>query len=96
MPSTAACRSRSSASVIAGRQRIQRVSVTLRLHDLELLVRLRVAERGLEEEAVELRLGQREHALVVERVLGREDQERRRERAGFSIDGDLALGHRLE
>ena len=63
--------------MITGVEQVERVRVTLRLDDLELLVRLRVAERRLEEEAVELRLGQREHALVVERVLRREDQERR-------------------
>ena len=60
---------------------VERMTVPLRLDDLELLARLRVAERRLEEEAVELGLGEGEDALVVERVLRREDQERARQRA---------------
>ena len=57
-----------------GLESVERVAVALRLDDHELLVGLRVAERRLEEEAVELRLGEREDALVVERVLRREDR----------------------
>ena len=55
--------------------------MALRLDDLELLAGVRVAERSLEEEAVELGLGEREDALVIERVLRGEDQERARERS---------------
>ena len=44
----------------------------------QLVVLARVAERGPQEEAVELRLGQRERALLLDRVLGREHEERRR------------------
>jgi hypothetical protein len=44
--------------------------VTLLLDDLHFLVEGGIAERGLEEEAVELRLRQRERALVLDRVLG--------------------------
>ena len=61
-----------------GLESVERVAVTLGLNDHELLVGLRVAERRLEEEAVELGLGEREDALVVERVLRREDEERAR------------------
>jgi hypothetical protein len=57
-------------------QPAQRMAVALLVDDLQLLVGRRVAERGLEEEAVELRLRQRERALVLDRVLGREQQER--------------------
>ena len=56
----------------------------------------RVAERGLEEEAVELRLGERERALVLDRVLGREQQERLGQEARDAVDRHLPLGHRLE
>ncbi len=79
-----------------GLEPVERVAMSLRLDDLELFVLLRIAERRLEEEAVELGFGEREDALVVERILGREDQERARQRVGFAVDGDLALGHRLE
>ncbi len=42
------------------------------LHDPQLLVLVGIAERGAQEEAVELRLGQRERALLLDRVLGRD------------------------
>ena len=50
----------------------------------------------LEEEAVELRLGQRVGALVLDRVLGGHHHEAIAERAGGAVGGDLALLHRLE
>ena len=52
------------------------MSVALLVDDLQLFVRRRVAQCGLEEEAVELRLGQRERTLVLDRVLRRDQQER--------------------
>ena len=55
-----------------------------------------IAERRLHEEAVELRLGQRERALVLDRVLGRDDEERVVEPARLAVDRHLLLGHRLE
>src|SRR4051812_23977342 len=64
--------------------------------DLHLVVDARIAERGLEQEAVELRLGQRKRSLVLDRVLRREEQERVVELARVPVDGDLLLGHRLE
>ena len=70
--------------------------VALLAHDPELLVLVGVAERGLQEEAVELRLGQRERAFVLDRVLGREQEEGRRELARDAVDRHLPLGHRLE
>ena len=51
---------------------------------------------SLEEEPVELRLGQRVGALHLERVLRREHEERRVERVAVARDGDLVLLHRLE
>ena len=56
----------------------------------------RVAERQAQQEAVELRLGQRERALELDRVLRRQHQERPRQRARLAVDGDLALLHRLQ
>ena len=70
--------------------------VALLLEDPPLLEHARVAERGAEQEAVELRLRQRERALVLDRVLGREQEERARQLAGLAVDRHLALGHRLE
>ena len=55
-----------------------------------------VAERGLEQEAVELRLGQSVGAGLLDRVLGGHDQEGGADRAGHAVDGDLALFHDLE
>ncbi len=56
----------------------------------------RVPEDQQEEEPVELRLGERERPFELDRVLGRDDEERVRELVGRLIDGDLALLHRLE
>ena len=56
----------------------------------------RIAEREPDHEAVDLRLGQRIRALVLDRVLGREDQERPRQLVRHRVDGDVALLHALE
>ena len=64
--------------------------------DEQLLLGGRVAEPRLQEETVELRLGKREDTLELDRVLGREHEERRRQRVRRPVDGDLPLGHRLE
>ena len=45
-------------------------------HDLLLFVARRVADAELEHEAVDLRFGQRIRALLLDRVLRREDEER--------------------
>ncbi len=58
--------------------------------------RLGIAHPHLEHEAVELRLGQRIGALVLDRVLGGEHQERLLQRIGGAADGHLMLLHRLE
>jgi hypothetical protein len=50
----------------------------------------------LQEEAVQLRLRQRVGALVLDRVLRGDDDERLGQRSGLALDGDLALLHRLE
>jgi hypothetical protein len=63
---------------------------------LDLGVARRQVERQLHEEPVELRLGQRVGALVLDRVHGRRHQERGREGASQPVDRDLALLHRLE
>ena len=50
----------------------------------------------LEHEAVDLRLGQRIRALLLDRVLRGEDDERLGQRVGLVADRDLPLLHRLE
>ena len=72
------------------------MAVALVVDDPQLVLGARVAERGAQEEAVELRLGQRERALVLDRVLGREQQERVGQPARRAVDRHLLLGHRLE
>ena len=62
----------------------------------ELGVRVRVLEVDLEEEAVELAFGEREDALVLVRVLRRDDEERVGKLVRLAVDRDLALLHRLE
>ena len=47
-------------------------------------------------EAVELRLGQRVGALVLDRVVGGQHDERRREFVGDTVDAHLPFGHRLQ
>ena len=75
---------------------VERVGVALIGEDLQLVLELRVAERGAQEEAVELCLGEREGSLVLDRVLGGEKEERVRQLPRDAVDRDLTLGHRLE
>ncbi len=50
----------------------------------------------LEQEAVELRLGQRIGALMLDRVLRGDDHEPAAELMGLAVDGHIALLHRLQ
>jgi hypothetical protein len=63
---------------------------------LELDVAGRQGHRQLEQEPVELRLGQRVRALVLDRVLRRGHDERRRQRPRVAVDRHLPLLHGLE
>ena len=64
--------------------------------DLGFLAAGRVADEDLHQEAVALRLGQRVHALALDRVLRREHEERLGHRVGDAADRHVALGHHLE
>jgi hypothetical protein len=64
--------------------------------DPGLASRIRIADAQADEEPVELRLGQRERPLVLDRVLGREHDERLGEWSGDALERNLALLHRLE
>jgi hypothetical protein len=55
-----------------------------------------VVHADVEHEAVELGLGQRVGALLLDRVLRRQHEERVGQRVVFAADGDLALLHRLQ
>ena len=77
-------------------QRRQGMGMALRLDDRELVVLARIAERRAQEESVELRLRQWEGALLLDRVLGREDEEGLGQRPRDPVDRHLLLGHRLE
>ena len=69
----------------------KRVAADLLLDDPELLRLGGIAERRAEEEAVELSLRKQERALLFDRVLGRHQQERPRQRPGNPVRADLAL-----
>ena len=58
--------------------RVERVVALARVEHRELVLGRRVADADAQEEAVELRLGERVGALVVDGVLRREDEERLR------------------
>jgi hypothetical protein len=66
------------------------------LHHRGFLVRRRIIDQQLEEEAVGLRLGQRVGAFLLNRVLRRHDEEGAGQRVRLAADGDLPLLHRLE
>ena len=55
---------------------VERMAAALVQHDLVLVLLTRISERGAEQEPVELRLGQEKGALLLDRVLGREQEER--------------------
>ena len=77
-------------------KRLDRVLLLLGVHHQHLVGGVRIAEPHAHQEAVELRLGQRERALVLDRVLRGEDHERRGHLARHAVDGDLSLLHRLQ
>ena len=66
------------------------------VEDLDFLLARRQRHVQLEQEAVELRLGQLVGALVLDRVLGGGDDERVRQRPRLALDADLALLHCLQ
>src|SRR5207302_3328342 len=66
------------------------------LDDDELVHLAGIPDEDLHHEAVDLRLGERVHALGLDRVLRRHDEERVRDLVGLAADRDLALLHHLE
>src|SRR5829696_3909925 len=78
------------------REVLDGVGALLLVEDDDLIEESRVAEPDAEHEAVELRLWERERALVLDRVLGRDDEERVGHRVGDAVDRRLPLLHALE
>ena len=74
----------------------ERMAGHLALQDGDFLHVRRIAERDAQQEAVELRLRQRERALVLDRVLRREHDEGHRQIVRHAVDRDLPLLHRFE
>ena len=64
--------------------------------DPNLFVPARIPDAKLHHEAVELGLGERVGALLLDRVLGRHDEERLLEPEGLLAEGHLALLHGFE
>ena len=72
------------------------VALRVLLQHRRLVVGARVAHRDADHEPIELRLGQRIGALVLGRVLRREDDEGPRELVRVAVDRYPALLHALE
>ena len=64
--------------------------------DVQLVLGVRVADQQPHQEAIDLRLGQRVGARLLDRVLRGEHDERLGQRARLAVDRDLRLLHRLE
>ena len=79
-----------------GPQLLERHTVELATDDPHLVGLRGVADRNLHEEPVELGLGQRVDALLLDGVLRRDDEERRGKGVGDAVHGDLPLLHGLE
>ncbi len=62
----------------------------------DLVVPRRQRHGEFQQEAVELRFGQRVGAFVLDRVLGGDDRERYRQPPRCSVDADLVFLHRLQ
>ena len=77
-------------------QAVRQPPVEHHLHHARFVRLVRVVDQNLEQEAVQLRLRQRVGAFLVERVLGGQHHERRRQREAFALDGDLPLLHHFQ
>ena len=66
------------------------------IQNLDLLLLLRIADHDLEQEAVELGLGQGIGAFVFDRILRGEGGEDGAQRMDLAVDADLPLLHRLQ
>ncbi len=96
MSRTAVCMPRSSSTEQTTSMLLERMGSLLLVEDHDLLDRLGITEPDPQHEAVELGLRQGERALVLDRVLRGDDEERVGHRVGRAVDRRLALLHALE
>ena len=66
------------------------------MHDFDFVVHVGVAEQDFHHEAVELRLGHRVGALLLDRILGSQDEEGIWQGVGVAAGRELAFFHGLE
>ena len=95
MRRTRRCAAISSATFIAGRGRSSAMPGRRDQH-LPLRLAVGIIDVDLQQEAVELRFGQRIGAFLLQRVLGRQHMKRPRQRMVLAGDRDAALLHRLQ
>ena len=80
-----------------GDDRDRRIEVSGRVReDAPLLLGARILDHDVEHEAIELGLGQRIGAFLLDRVLRRQDEQRPIEGEPRAVDRDLVLLHRFE
>src|SRR5215204_6232359 len=77
-------------------QGVEGVPVLLAVEHRQLVATPRIPKGDPDEETVELSLGERVCPLILDRILGRENDERRWQRMSYPVDGDLCLLHRLQ
>ena len=94
-PRTSRCNSRMSSAIDDLRGLLTR-GARRAPDDLQFLVPVRVVDPDVEHEAVELRLGQRVGALLLDGILGGEHEEGRGQVVGLAADGHLPLLHGLQ
>jgi hypothetical protein len=80
----------------AGLERRQHVAPVVAFEQRAFGLGVGIAQLDAHQEAVQLRLGQREGADLVQRVLGGDHEERFGQRLGLALDRHLALFHGLE
>jgi len=57
---------------------------------------IRIADSRANKEAIQLRFGKRMDAMVLERILGRDDEVRLGQWVCHAVDGDARFGHRFQ
>ena len=92
----AACAATSSCADDDLPQRLDRVDALLRIEHGDLVLRFGIAQPHAQQEAIELRFGQREGAFVLDRVLRGHHQKRLVELVRLAVDGDLPFFHRFQ
>ena len=74
-------------------QRFERVRIVLAFEHAEFVLSSRITERESDQKAIELRFRQRKRTLILNRVLGREHDERLWQRVRHPVDRHLRFFH---